>query len=165
MQDRYLFRGKRLDNDERVEGDLRQDKDLGTAYISGWDYYQDGSGNQREPYEYEVDPATVGQCTGLKDENGKLIFEGDILHGGTTYYKEYGNSVVKYGCYTDSDVEALKQGSYPDTNEDHCAIQDLSSAHCGWHFDFEGTGEAGIDPEYINTFEIIGNIHDKEQSN
>ena len=92
MQDRYLFRGKRLDNDERVEGDLRQDKDLGTAYISGWDYYQDGSGNQREPYEYEVDPATVGQCTGLEDKNGKLIFEGDIVKG----HNEYEISDVVY---------------------------------------------------------------------
>jgi len=27
----------------------------------------------------DVDPATVGQCTGLRDKSGTLIFEGDIL--------------------------------------------------------------------------------------
>lgn len=29
--------------------------------------------------DYEVDPSTICQCTGLKDNNGKLIFENDIV--------------------------------------------------------------------------------------
>jgi hypothetical protein len=35
----YLFRGKHKDNGKWIEGDLTQDRDIGTAYISGWDYY------------------------------------------------------------------------------------------------------------------------------
>ena len=31
---------------------------------------------------HSVNPATVGQCTGLTDKNGKRIFEGDILQFG-----------------------------------------------------------------------------------
>ena len=44
-----LFRAKRIDNGEWVEGDLRQDRDLETAYISGWDYYTTEGGLEREP--------------------------------------------------------------------------------------------------------------------
>lgn len=80
----YLFKGKRLDNGEWIEGDLSQDRDLGKAYIHGYDYYTDECGLQREPFEFEVDPETVGQFTGgvefsLEGAEKRKIFDGDIV--------------------------------------------------------------------------------------
>ena len=66
MEDRYLFRGKRLDNGEWLEGHLYCTGEHG--YIS--DKYAD---------MVEVDSSTICQCTGLRDKIGKLIWENDLV--------------------------------------------------------------------------------------
>ena len=89
MEDRYLFKAKRLDNGEWVQG----------ALFNGESHCIIGQEIKFSPYTeheckivgYEVDRDTICQCTGSKDKNGKLIWENDIVG----YYNKYG----KKWCY------------------------------------------------------------------
>lgn len=82
MEDRYLFKAKTAkivdtyNNDVEdgvwVHGSLRFD--VGKYTIFQFE-------TERADYvEYEIDPTTICQCTGLKDKNGKLIWENDIVN-------------------------------------------------------------------------------------
>ena len=117
MNNRYIFRGKRVDNGE---------------WVTGYYVFQ----------PYEVIPETVGQCTGLKDKNGKWIFEGDVVQTGGYMF------VVKFG----------KCGGVAN-NENY--------GYMGYYLDgFDNMTKAALrlglrnDICYFTDIEVIGNIHD-----
>lgn len=85
MEDRYLFKGKRLDNGEWVTGNLIQNPFF--KGVRSWISSEQEdktrlrsiSRTQALWNSIEVDSSTICQCTGLKDKNGKLIWEKDIV--------------------------------------------------------------------------------------
>lgn len=84
MEDRYLFRGKRIDNGEWVVGNCIDDGVTGQVFIHTVGNSVNESDKVGEEgclqfVAFEVAPATICQCTGLKDKNGKLIWENDIV--------------------------------------------------------------------------------------
>lgn len=99
MNDRYLYRAKRIDNGEWVIGFYHwtnwrnpQTKEIVevTHSILPIDY-QDS---------YHVDPSTICQCTGLKDKHGKLIWENDIVKEFNSSGDEWNLSQIVFGEYS-----------------------------------------------------------------
>jgi uncharacterized phage protein (TIGR01671 family) len=80
MDDRYLFKAKRIDNGEWIIG----------HYVNGGFII---TMNHLECVD--IDENTVCQCTGLKDDNGNLIWENDVVrvYGDTD---DFGNDLYYF---------------------------------------------------------------------
>lgn len=127
-----LFRGKRVDTGEWVYGYVAihtiigDETELKTVIV-------------RKPdkiYQYDswiVDPETIGQYAGLKDKNGKEIYEGDIIE--KTYYS-----------YHQPECSELFEIKYE-----------------GLSFHFEHIKGSTFHLPFTEDIEIIGNIHDNPE--
>ena len=130
-----LFRGKRVDTGEQIEGFYHRVTDNWThTNVHFITCFQDMplTGETILTVQHRVDPDTVGECTGLRDKNGKLIFEGDIVEGCDFTVEDGGFGVVGFddGAFTVSgnNIEGTFYENY-------------------WGLDFE----------------VIGNIHDNPE--
>lgn len=124
MKDRYLYKAKQKGNEEWITG----------QYVKGLDMYGKEVHLIFEPATIfyssgetdgwsEIDPATICQCTGLKDKNGKLIWENDIVvcrdfteekyviawkqDEACFEYQQYGCSIMKFEQLSGCEVEVI----------------------------------------------------------
>lgn len=88
-ESRGLWRGKRLNNGEWALGCLIRDSSKAMIVVL------DDKTNRMSGTA--VDPSTLGECTGLTDKNGQLIFEGDIIdHRGERYVIKYLEKYMRF---------------------------------------------------------------------
>ena len=158
-----LFRGKRTDNGEWVEGYYykakycRTDDEL-CDYITvphPKEYNEPSS-------HYIVNPDTVGQYTGLKDKNGTKIFEGDIVQY-LTYDDFDCQSVVKFGEYKQDGSYGeygarICLGFYVEVDNFTCPDWCENEPEC-----FGDYQKQQNILEIANECEVIGNIHDNPE--
>lgn len=109
-----LFRGKRTDNGEWVEGFYVCLFEKKNGFYQANHYIFDGNtrlGEERYVghgnYDQDViickkkiDEKTLGQFTGMTDKNGKNIFEGDIIRDNTgeCYIVEFRDGCFMFSC-------------------------------------------------------------------
>lgn len=157
MEDRYLFKAKRVDNGEREVGSLIA-LPTGEYEISNkcnnppdcdpmWD---------KVVITHKVDPSTICRCTGLKDKNGKLIWENDIVdflgHKGTVVF-ECGSFGIGYRKNIDWEeiqanimrVTGCENILYACENDNYISLWEIY-----WNFNDED--------DSVNTVEVIGNV-------
>ena len=156
-----LFRGKRTDNSEWVEGFLHikyfQEVPRDRYVI---EYETEPTKEWKPKYMVaEIIPETVGQYTGLTDKNGKKIFEGDIFKFPDEVFESYYTSCgTEYNSWTVENYGVV--GFCEDTGRfdfvEYKFNENSVEAELHENHDIEFY-------EFVSDLEVIGNIHDNPE--
>lgn len=152
MEDRYLHKAKTT---PKEKGEFNNVWVTGNLIVSNGKYYIHPVGNVinvkneigRIIVMHEVIPDTICRCTGLKDKNGKLICENDIIH------KQF---YIDYDAYANSEAYTGR----------------IQYEYGGWSVEItKSDGSVCVSPiiemiaysKDIEHFEVIGNIFENPE--
>ncbi len=95
------------------------------------------------PWAYQVVPKTVGQYTGLKDKNGKEIYEGDVVNAEWYDYEEPNHDT------TGEVIFAQGWMSYCIWNEADKTMNEMNGQGF-YHWDIEVIGNKFDNPDMLD---------------
>lgn len=155
MNDRYLFRGQRVDTKEWVYGYLLPKFD--GVYIDLCESFEkDGFTSLNV---FKVIPETVGLWTTLKDKNGKLIFQNDIVV--PVYINPLGGYNENDFDLTNKKIVAFKNGCFGfETETSFYSIDNYIPRKNGEYIC--NRGNKLIYSDFV-MMKVIGNIHENPE--
>ena len=144
MENRFLSRGKRIDNGEWVEGHLITDETDDSKCFIGYVIGTDEDGTPHDLDVVQVDPSTICRCTGV-DKNDELIWENDIVKD----------------LFSDT-AAPIRYGSYQN------CFDSREAEHIGFYVDWSGKYNKNYRKDlgywiHMVDAEIIGNAFDNPE--
>lgn len=169
MENRFLSRGKRIDNGEWVKGNLIRLNDAEVGYeaiiipTNDSNMYTKGGSRGDLGFEnwHRVNETTICQCTELSDKTGEIIFKNDIVdflgHRGIVKF-ECGSFGIAYKKHIDWDeiqanimpLTGCENTLYACENDNYISLWEIY-----WNFNDED--------DSLSTVEVIGNIFDNPE--
>lgn len=148
MEDRYLYKAKTT---PKEKGEFNNVWVTGNLIVSNGKYYIHPVGNVvnvknnigRIIVMHEVIPDTICQCAGLKDKNGNLIWENDIIK----YHFRDLYAQIRYGAY---------QNCFDSQKAEHIGF------YVDWSESMNYRKDLGYWINMVNA-EVVGNIFDNPE--
>ena len=132
--DRYTFRGKSVHTNDWIYGGYAELEGVACIILPHIEYNDECQ--REEPVYIAIDPATVGQSTGITDKNERVVFEGDIVQ-----VDAYSYHIPEDSARGAIEISAYGYGMRKAENGEWAYLCDLIGSS-------------------TTIFEVIGNVHD-----